>query len=555
MNRKNLTYLVITIVVVGALLVYILNMSGGNDQPKDGSNPEPAYQSNRWEPKLSLNSRDPYGLYVFEELMTSSGKFDQFNEYTDYALLDSIADLDSSLYMYIGMDFTLTNYEVDRLLEGVSKGNDLFLCTENIPRYLYSKLFNEYPLTFHTQKVAPISMNKKTYDMYYIYENDSLAEVWDLFSTSKITTQDEVLSTAFESPIYVKVKYGDGEVLLHLNPVTFTNFQLLRDQGKDYLKEVMTTFDQPKIQWLTFAKYEPVEYDIDTGESEGDNGLLAELFKFQSFRWAFIIAVFGVLLYFLFRSKRERPIIPALSKAKNTGFSFVDTLAGIYFEGNKAPKMLKVMRKNFYSAVYRHFYIDLSHRKNQKPIESLSKKSGVAEEQIEELIKLLETKVDISNNYLSKVNKLQREFYFQSGIWDDQVKAKVKNQDITVYRSKTQSAGIISAGILLIIFGFILLSSSVGMGILLWPVGIITLAIGARMFSLPIVKIHNDGITYLPLFNRANRIKFNEINHITQDGDLIKVHLYEKATIVINLNLVSPEYRESIKALKNKTNS
>jgi hypothetical protein len=244
-----------------------------------------------------------------------------------------------------------------------------------------------------------------------------------------------------------------------------------------------------------------------------------------------------------------------LSEAKNTGFSFVDTLAGIYFEGNKAPKMLKVMRKNFYSAIYRHFYIDLAHRKNQLPIESLAKKSGVTQEKIEHLIKLLETNVDVSNNYLSKVNKLQREFYFQSGIWDDRVKTKVKNQDIIVHRSKVQSSGIIAAGVLLIIFGFILLSSSVGIGILLWPLGIITLAIGARMFGLPILKIHHDGFTYLPLFKRAKRINFKTVKQIVQDGELIKFTLLSGSAVTINLNVVSPEYHDAVKALKNKTNS
>lgn len=554
MSRKNLIYIIATIIIVGGLLVFFLNSSGG-DVTSESDNPEPSYRSNRWEPQLSLNNRDPYGLYVFEELMTSSGQFSEFNEYKDYSLLDSLSELDSSLYMYIGLDFTLTDLEVDQLLEGVNRGNNLFLCTENIPQYLYSKLFNEYPITFNTDKVAPIKSGMNTYDMYYIYEQDTLSEVWDLFHNQKISKLDSINSTAFSSPIFLTVEYGEGSVLLHLNPVIFTNFQLLRNDGKDYLKDVMNHFDQPKIQWLTFARYEPVEYEIESTEGNNDNGLLTELFKFQAFRWAFIIAVFGLLLYFLFRSKRERPVIPALTETKNTGFSFVDTLAGIYFEGNKAPKMLNVMRKNFYSAVYRHFYIDLGHRKNEKPLESLAKKSGVSQDKIEQLLKLLETKMDISNNFLSKVNKLQREFYFQSGIWDDQVKEKVKNQDIIVHRSKVQSAGIIAAGVLLIVFGFVLLSSSIGLGIILWPFGIITLAVGSRMFSLPLLKIHNDGITHLALLKRPKKINFKELKSITQDGDLIKFNLYNGLTITINLNMVSPEYHHSVKTLKNKLNS
>lgn len=546
--------MIVVITIVGVGLVFLMNTSSKTAEV-DPNNPEPSYQSNRWEPQLSLNNRDPYGLYVFEELMTSSGKFTQFNEYTDYALLDSLKNLDSSLYMYIGLDFTLTNKEVDHLLAGVARGNDLFLSVENTPNYLYSKLFTENPLTFNPDKVAPHIIENDTFDLYYLFEKDTLTEVWDLFSPSKLDQSDRALARTFGAPVFVKIGYGDGQVLIHLNPVTFTNFQLLRKEGKNYFKHIMDVFEKPQIQWLTFARYEPVEYDYDSGDGSTDNGLLSELFKHDAFRWAFIIGVFGVILYFIFRSKRERPVIPAITEAKNTGFSFVDTLSGIYFEGKRAPKMLKVMRQNFYSAVYRHFYIDLAHRKNQQPVESLAKKTGVDQGKITALLQLLESSGNIDNNYLVKVNKLQRTFYFESGIWDVEVLRKVKDRDIVVHRSKFQSMGILLSGILLIIFGFILLSSTIGYGILLWPLGIGTLAVGARMFGLPILTIHKDAITYHPLFGAPKRSTFKAIKKIQQDGDFIKITLDSGNEISVNLNLISPEYRETVKNLNTKINA
>jgi len=554
MSRKNLIAIIASILLIGILFVFLLN-SPQDKQVSDPSNPEPSYISNRWEPTLSLNSRDPYGLYVFEELITSSGKFKEFNEYRDYQLLDSLTLLDSSIYMYIGLEFTFTQEEVDQLLWGVSQGNDFFLSTEKVPTYLYNQLFNELPLTFNTDTKALIIAQRDTFEMIYLYEQDSLSEIWDLFDKKKSLADASALSEAFNYPIFISVPHGKGKVLLHLNPVTFTNFQLLRKEGRDYLKTVLKQFNQPKIQWLTFAKYEPVEYDNSTSENPEDKGILTELFKFPAFRWAFIIGVFGVMLYFVFRSKRERPIIPALSTTKNTGYSFVDTLAGIYFEGNKSTQILKVMRKNFYSAVYRHFYIDLAHRKNHRDIESLAKKAGVPEKKITTLLNRLETPGNISNDYLLKVNKLQRAFYFQSGIWDDNLKQKLKTDTIFIYRSKPQSGGVIAIGVLLIVFGFALLSSSVGIGILLWPLGIGATALGARMFERPVLKIHQDSITFFPFFNKSKTIKFNEIKTISQDGDLIKIVPLTKAQIIINLATLSPAYRATMIELKNQINA
>lgn len=546
MNRKRLIAIISTIVVVSLLLVFFLN-SEASDPTENTSNPEPPYTSNKWEPKLTLDNRDPYGLYVMSELLTADSSFTAFNEFTDYNLLDSLASLDSSLYMYVGMDFTLTDDEMDVLLEGVSRGNDLFLSVERVPYNFLEKTFNKNPLTFHAAEKAPFKFDGATYPMYYIYEQDTLTEKWELLDEQ--FDYKKVLTTAFDHPVYVKFEWGNGHIFLHMNPITFTNTQLLRQPGKDYFKKVTSTFEQSRIQWLTFARYEPVPYDIDASDAPKDENILSELFKFTAFRWAFILAVIGIILYFLFRSKRRRPIIPAVRETSNDGFSYVDTLAGIYYEKAAASKVLKMMRKNFYDAVERHFYIDLAHRKNQRPVVSLAQKSGVALKKIERLLSLLEKKATITGNYLSQVNRLQREFYFFSGIWGDDIKAQLAQQDIQIYRSKSQSIGILVAGILIIIFGFIFLSAGIGWGVLLWPAGIFILVLASRMLRQPILILREHQIVYRPLLGGSTSVNKKEISSVVQDGGIIKIYAKEKK-IILNLNTIEEAYHQTIKALK-----
>lgn len=552
MNRNKLIYVFAAIVIVVAGLVYFLNRS--EETPIDTEkNSEPPYSSNKWDVDVQLGNKDPYGLYVFEELLIADGGFTQFNDYSDYTLLDSITKVDSSLYMYVGLDFSLTNGEIDQLLDGVAKGNQLFLSVENQPKYLYDELFDEN-LMFEARDSAVLVTEDSSYSMYYIQNQDTLTELWDLFNPYSLESVDTVHTETFDLPMYVEVPYGEGSILLHLNPVVFTNYQLLRPEGKEYFKSFVETLDQPHIQWLSFAKYEPIEYDDFMDENPADNSLLSELFKYPPFKWAFIIAIFGVLLYFLFRSKRERPIIPAFRDSKNSGFAYVDTLAGIYFQGKHSAKVLKLMRRNFYDAVYKKFYIDLSKRKSNKPIIALSQKSGVSQKEIEHLLKLLETKVDISDNFISKTYQAQRNFYFNSDIWTSEDKKVLEEQFSIIHRSSTQSMVLVISGILLILFGFILLSSTIGWGILLWPVGIITLSIGGRMLGHPIIKVNNKVLIYQPLFGKSVHLNLTQIEDILRDGDLLKFHLRNGKIVTINLQNVGVKYRQYLIDFKTNLN-
>ncbi|MEX1192727.1 MAG: hypothetical protein WEA99_12200 [Brumimicrobium sp.] len=547
MNRKQLIYVFLSIVIVVAALVYFINNPTDNGSP---SNKEPAYSSKRWDVDLSLANKDPYGLYIFEELLLAKGKFSEFNEYTDYKLIDSITKLDSSLFMYVGLDFTLTNDEVNKLLNAVARGNQLFLCTEHAPIYLYEQLFSEKPLLFEPRDSAQFIANDSVFPMYYVFENDTLTELWRLFKPDLLTDSTIIHTTAFDYPNYIEVPYGEGSVLIHLNPVVFTNFQLLREKGKDYFKFFVNTLNHPKIQWLTFAEYKPFEIEDNMSETPPDRSLLSELFKYPPFKWAFVIAVFGLLLYFFFRSKRERPVIPAFQNTKNSGFAYVETLAGIYFKGNHAPKILKLMRRNFYDAVYKKFYIDLAKRKSNKPIIALSQKSGISTEEIEKVLKLLETTTSISDNFVSKAYQLQRKFYFNSGIWSEKEKQFLEEQYTVLHRSNNQAIALVISGILLILFGFILLSSTIGWGVLLWPVGIVVLAIGARMMGHAIIKMNKHELIYQPLFGKSTIIKLSDIKSVERNGDLIKIIQANDSSVVVNLQNVGEGYRQKLIELR-----
>ncbi|PKR82074.1 hypothetical protein CW751_01685 [Brumimicrobium salinarum] len=545
MKNKRGIYLIVTVILAAVLLVVLLNYSGTSVQD---NTQEPTIKSANWNVNFSLNNKDPYGLYAFKELSIASDQFSSFNAYTDYNLLDSILDIDSSLIMYIGTEFLLTQKEIEAVLNSVGYGNDLFLSVDKLPQHLIDQLFKENPLTYKTEIKAPLNCNNQAFDMYYFYENDTLSNFWKLFQTKQLDTTTKVWSSLFKQPNYIEIPYGLGSIFLHLNPIIFTNVQVLRKEGKSYLKEVLKPLKKPHIQWLTFAQKEL--YPKNNNKHKEDGSLLQVLFKNPAFRWAFILALFGFLLFLLFRSKRRRPIIPAVFNNKNTGYSYVDTLAGIYYNKNKAEKIRTIMRRNIYNAIYAHFYIDLTKNNDQKSRLALAKKTQIPLDEIEQLLSYLESEKEINDEYLVKLNQLQRKFYFQSGIWKEEADKISQSTDFLVYFEKNRSIAIVFLGVLFIVLGFTLLTFSIGAGVLLWPIGVLTIYAGTQMLNVPVIKVSAKQIEVNLLFKKKLIFNVSLIQDIAVKNHNLIIKRKNKSTIKINSSFLDTDQKTIITHIK-----
>lgn len=513
-KNKQLIYLFGAVLLAGLLMVIFLN----NTPKKEANLPVKGvqYKSSNWKDSYTLDGRNPYDLFLFRELVIASDHITEFNSYTNYELLDSIILQDSSLFMYVGKAFTFTNDEIDVLLSSIKKGNDFFLSVEKPADNLFSEILKEKKLHFLSNEVAPHQIEGENYDMYRVYEGDTVTAFWDLLPKRSLKRNTETITTINGRGSYVKIPFGEGNIFLHLNPVVFTNINLLRPEGKSYLKEVISTWTQPHIQWLTFAEYEVIPYEWDGDEFPEDPSLLTELFKHPAFRWGFIFSLLGLFLYFIFRSKRRRPIIPAQEDTQNTGFSYVDTLSGIYFNDSHPEKILKIMANNFRTNVYTHFYIDLSTVNLEKAIKSLSQKSNIPEHEIQAILDRFNVGTSVNNEFLLKTYRLQRIFYLKSGIWDENVTNTNINNVISIYRKRNQYLGVLGLGIILIIFGFYLLTRSVGVGVLFWPVGMLGMVMGIHALSAPLFKLTSNSIQIISIFGFKRTILLENIKFIEE---------------------------------------
>lgn len=540
-SKKQITLLVVIILVLASVFVFFVNTEESDDNKTTKK-----YSTENWIANMELNNRDPYGLYLFEQLTIASDLFTELNEYSDYRSFDSLTTLDSSIYMYIGPDLQLTSDEIDQLEESVIHGNSLFISTVYLPTYLFDKWgLTEY-VSYYLSDTITTTFKGEKYSMCYVENRDTLASFWNVVPEKLPISADYTGGKINASYNYLKIPHGDGFIHIHLNPVMFVNFQLQQKSAADYLKAILADLDQPKIQWLAFANLE--NKPLDNEEGYDNQSLLAKIFEYRALRWAFFIAFLGVLLYFLLKSKRERPIIPVKTNMKNGGSSYVDTLAGIYYAKKNPTQLLKLMRSNFFSLVKKHFFIDLQKEVSDKKIKLLSEKSNYPVEKINALLSVLNQKKKSTKEELSNIYYKQRDFYFSTGIWSKETLHN-NNNFVRIFRIRSTAYSWLTAGFLMLFFSFILLAKASGWGILLWPIAVTAFYAGSKGLSRPVIAFNRDELHYQPIFGKMVIIPLENIKHVNKENLTMKIIAFGGQEIDISLVQIPREDQQHFKVL------
>jgi hypothetical protein len=342
---------------------------------------------------------------------------------------------------------------------------------------------------------------------------------------------------------FIRLKHGDGFIYLHTNPEFFFNYQLKRDQGYRYTSFALNQVSKDnnlyllELGRLLDGTDNSDEYDSEVEGGTEDSSYLKFLLKSPSFMAAMGLTLLGLFLFLVFRSKRMQPIVPFISKKKNMSLAFAETITSIYLSKQNPVGILQVQRKNFYDAVYKHFFIDISRRTEdrQREIRIFSEKSTIPEEEIMELINLFEPKnaANINDDYIINLAKKQRAFYLQTGMISSEIIRKVEGRMFVCQRNLWFSYLLILGGIYVIILGLYYLVNAIGIGIGLWPIGAFILTFGIRRLSTPLLSVEKDTFTFYPLFVKKKIYQLEDLLHISRlkNGYLLTFKENRKITI------------------------
>ena len=365
-----------------------------------------------WTRTYNEKHSKPYGTLVLRKELTSLmpnaevqdirvSPFEFFDDHYDW--IDSVY-ITSGTYIFIDENNTVDESSAQELLDFASHGNRIFMSSHSIPQKFRDSLFLNTDFDYNLKGKATLSFANRILDKNEITIPKELSNRY--FSKLDVNYTTILGYQEFDSikhVNFIKVKYGFGEILLHLQPVVFTNHTLLKDNKDVYAAGV-----------FSYLQDESIFYDSRNkkGDELGSSELRFILSK-PGLRMAWYVALLSLILFIIFNSKRKQRIVKIIKPVENTTVAFAKTIGNLYYETKDHNNLIEKKTTYFLEYVRRIYYID-TQLLDEKFVKNLALKSGKEIKKVQKIINIilyLKSKSVCNEDHLLQLNNAIEDFF------------------------------------------------------------------------------------------------------------------------------------------------
>lgn len=404
----------IIIYILGAILIGLFVLESNRPKPVN------------WRPSYTSGDKVPMGAFV---LYDNLGKIFENSKIqnVDQVPVDFLRENDTitgATYIFLNDYLVFDKTETDYLMEFVERGNKVFIAANNATGSLADTLKLEVSSssfyggegddTLRTRLV-----NKSFDDRSYVYHREGAYRYFERYDTLNTKVLGEVLAfnpgsgyleSLFEDEDieivekeadeeeeaeedtwaytkarelktrktpqvnYVEVKVGKGAFYYNLNPVAYSNYYLLN--GKEqYVAESLSYLNNGVVYFDDYGK---------SGRKVVTSSMRFVLSQ-PSLKWAYYIALGGILLYMVFVSKREQRIVPVVKPLENSTVEFTKTIGNLYYQSGDFTSIVEKKITFFLERVRSSYYLN-TEKLDASFIKRLSAKSGKSLTQTQDII-------------------------------------------------------------------------------------------------------------------------------------------------------------------------
>ena len=212
-------------------------------------------------------------------------------------------------------------------------------------------------------------------------------------------------------PNFIRLQAGKGNLYIHLAPLAFTNYFLLKNENIKYYEKALSVIgpDTRKIIWDEYY----LNKKMFNEDSEKKKGWFSVLSRYPALKAALLTAIFTLLLYVLLEMRRKQRYIPVVKKPRNDSMDFVKTIGRLYFDKGDHKNLCRKMSAYFLEHV-RNKYKLLTSTLDEEFVKKLQYKSGAEEYEVRGIvsfIKYAENAPAISDKQLTDFHKQLESFY------------------------------------------------------------------------------------------------------------------------------------------------
>jgi hypothetical protein len=368
--------------------------------------------------------KQPYSLYYFRELMDERGGSGRFMEIKKplSGFFDP-AKKRKGTYVIIGWTPFYTEAGLKSLMDFVREGNDLFMALEKIPDEILPFLSVDTAscgsLLYHTsvpeiKATLPGKAPGKTWNLIlHNYTGDV-----DFSFISKAGGDcnipcDRAGFIDERHCNYAIWSVGKGTIRIHTNPILFTNYFIITDEGFGYASAVFDFLDPDEdLYFDTFSLKPPGKTDYN--QEDVPENWLSFILKSPGLKWSYFLLIFGTLLFLLFRARRRQRPVPVIEPNTDYSIEYLMTISRFFLKGDNHIQIARKKKQLFFRHLARKYGASLI-KQNNALAQVIVARTGLTAPFVGRLLEdlyLLDNKEHLSNTELLDI--LNRIHYFYS---------------------------------------------------------------------------------------------------------------------------------------------
>ena len=359
-----------------------------------------APRSVSWTASLKHTDKKPYGTYVLhhsmEDLFPNSTI--KINHDNYYELWEDDTTFNHSMII-IRPSFYSDEYSLDALLDYVNEGNEVFISSFSFDSYLLDSL---------GIGIGSQYLGKNGDSIHLTLYHDSNAK--GVIKYANKTYFTDYTKAHFPYQVrgksgyvnFIQFDIGKGHLYMHSSPIALTNYNILNNNTYEYVETLFSILPDQDILW---------DVSLDMIETE-DRNALRYIHSEEHLNKAYYLLVFLLLLYIIFKIKREQRPIPIVEPPVNNSLELVDSVSQLYIHNKSHKHMADKMIRHFFDYIQTKYFIR-SQVLNDAFIDKLSRKSGQDKNEVKTLVKLIQairSSEDISDTTLLDLNSRIEKF-------------------------------------------------------------------------------------------------------------------------------------------------
>ncbi|WOC51675.1 hypothetical protein BPO_1028 [Bergeyella porcorum] len=178
--------------------------------------------------------------------------------------------------------------------------------------------------------------------------------------------------------VFVKIKWGKGNLYLHTEPLFLTNYYLLYPRkGNAYLEGVFSYLPNRETLWF-----------VEKEQQRTSDSPLRFVLSHPPLKYAWWIFLGGLLLFAIFNAKRKQRVVPIIQPPKNQSADFVKSVGNLYLQEGDFHDMMAKKTQYFLYKVRTELLMDTQNL-DEHFVKKLHIKTNVPLETVKEAVELM----------------------------------------------------------------------------------------------------------------------------------------------------------------------